>query len=82
VLALNAKRAAASVSQEEAEWLLRINSRLPEDVQRRYDELMAQRDAEMLDAEAHEDLFRLTQHVEASEWRGSRRYRSSLPVAV
>jgi hypothetical protein len=44
--------------------------------------LMAQRDAEMLDAEAHEDLFRLTQHVEASEWRGSRRYRSSLPVAV
>lgn len=33
VLALNAKRTAASVTQEEAELLWHINARLPEDVQ-------------------------------------------------
>ena len=65
VLALKAKRTAASVTQDEAELLLRINSRLPDDVQRRYDELMAQRDAAALDAEALAELLRLTKHVEA-----------------
>ena len=65
VLALNAKRTAPSVTQEEAELLLRINSRLPEDVQRRYDELIATREAETLDVAAHAELLRLTKHVEA-----------------
>jgi hypothetical protein len=65
VLALNAKRTAPSVTQEEAELLLHINSRLPEDVQRRYDELIVKRDAETLDDEEHEELLRLTQQVEA-----------------
>ena len=65
VLALNAKRTASSVTQEEAELLLHINSRLPEEVQRRYDELIAKRDAETLDDEEHEELLRLTQQVEA-----------------
>ena len=48
ILALSAKRTAPSVTQEEAELLLHINSRLPEDVRRRYDELIAKRDAETL----------------------------------
>jgi hypothetical protein len=65
VLALNAKRTAPSVTQEEAELLLHINARLPEDVQRRYDELIAKRDAEALSDEKHEELLRLTQQVEA-----------------
>jgi hypothetical protein len=65
VLALNAKRTAPSVTQEEAELLLHINARLPEDVERRYDELIAKRDAETLDHEEHAELLRLTQQVEA-----------------
>jgi hypothetical protein len=65
VLALNAKRMAPSVTQEEAELLLRINGRLPEDVQRRYAELIARRDAETLGDEEHQELLRLTKQVEA-----------------
>ena len=65
VLALNAKRMASSVTQEEAELLLRINSRLPEDVQRRHAELIAKRDAETLGDEEHKELLRLTKQVEA-----------------
>jgi len=65
VLALNAKRMASSVTQEEAELLLRINDRLPEDVQRRYAELIAKRDAETLGDEEHQELLRLTKQVEA-----------------
>jgi hypothetical protein len=65
VLALNAKRTAPSVTQEETELLLRINARLPEDVQRRYAGLIAKRDAETLGDEEHEELLRLTKQVEA-----------------
>jgi hypothetical protein len=65
VLALNAKRTAPSVTQEEAELLGHINSRLSEDVQRRYDELMAKRDAETLGDTEHEELLQLTKQAEA-----------------
>ncbi len=64
VLALNAKRTAPSVTQEEAELLLNINNHLPEDVQRRYDKLIAKRDTETLGDEEHKELLRLTQQVE------------------
>jgi hypothetical protein len=65
VLALNAKRMAPSVTQEEAALLLHINSPLPEDIQRRFDELIGKRDAETLDVEEYAELLRLTQQVEA-----------------
>ena len=65
VMALNAKRTAPNVTPEEAELLLRINGRLPDDVQWRYDELIAKRDAETLGDEEHEELLRLTTKVEA-----------------
>src|SRR5918996_1427049 len=65
VLALNAKRTAPSVTQEEAELLGHINSRLPEDVQRRYDELMAKRDAETLGDTEHAELLQLTKQAES-----------------
>jgi hypothetical protein len=42
-----------------------INGRLPEDVQRRYDELIAKRDAETLSDAEHAELLRLTKQVEA-----------------
>jgi fructose-1-phosphate kinase PfkB-like protein len=65
ILALNAKRTAPSVAQAEAELLVHINGRLPEDVQRRYDELIAKRDAETLSDAEHAELLRLTEQVEA-----------------
>ena len=65
VLALNAKRTAPSVTQEEAELLLYINSRLPEDVLRRYDELLAKRDTETLSDADYAELLQLTKQVEA-----------------
>ncbi len=65
MLALNAKRTAPSVTHGEAALLVHINGRLPEDVQRRYDELIAKRDAETLGDAEHEELLRLTKQVEA-----------------
>ena len=65
ILALNAKRTAPSVTRAESELLARINSHLPEDVQRRYDELIAKRDAETLTDAEHEKLLQLTKQVEA-----------------
>jgi hypothetical protein len=65
MLALSAKRTAPSVTQEEAELLLRINSRLPENIQQRYDELIAKRDAETLSKEERTELLCLTQQAEA-----------------
>ena len=67
VLALNAKRMAPSVTQEEAALLRHINRPLPEDVQQRFDELIGKRDAETLDAEEYAELLRLTPQVEAFE---------------
>jgi len=58
MLALSAKRMAPSITQEEAELLLHINSRLPEDVQQCYDELIAKRDAETLSDEEYTELLR------------------------
>jgi len=65
MLALTAKRTAPSVTQEEADLLLHINHRLPEEVQRRYTELMAKRDAETLSDTEYTELLRLTKQVEA-----------------
>jgi hypothetical protein len=65
MLALNAKRTASNVTQEETELLLHINRRLPEDVQRHYDALIAKREAETLRDAEYTELLRLTKQVEA-----------------
>jgi hypothetical protein len=65
ILALNAKRTAPSLPYEEAELLLRINRRLPEDIERRYNALLVKRDAEILSEEEYAELLQCTQQVEA-----------------
>ena len=65
VLAISARRAASSVSQDEAQCLLRISQRLPIKLQQRYDELIAKRDAETLTAEEPAELLQLSQQAEA-----------------
>lgn len=65
ILALNAKRTAPSLPHEEAELLLRINGRLPEDLERRYNALLVKRDAETLSEAEYAKLLQYTQQVEA-----------------
>ena len=67
VLALSAKRAAPYVPQAEAQLFTYINRPIPDDIQRRYDELIAQREAETLNDAEYEELLQLTKQVEAFE---------------
>jgi len=65
LLALNAKRAAPSITQTEAELLARINRRLPSNILQRYHALIAKRDAEMLSDAGHRERLQFTERVEA-----------------
>ena len=65
VLALQARRHARPLPNQEAELLLIINRRLPQEVQARYDELRATRDAETLSPDEHEALLQLTKEAES-----------------
>ena len=69
VLVIRAQRKAPHLPQAEAELLVAINRSLPADTQRRYDELMAKRRAEVLTPEDHDELLRLTDEVEAHDTR-------------
>ena len=67
VIALWAKRKAPALPQAEAELLLKINQGLPNDLQRRYNELIAKRQAETLTSDENRELLRLTDHAEKLE---------------
>ena len=69
VIALRAKRLAPSLSRAESELLLGINEGVPHDVQMRFNELIAKRQAETLTPDEYEELLKLTQEVENSEVR-------------
>jgi hypothetical protein len=67
VLSLRAERGAPVLPAAESELLLKINRPIPDDLQRRYDELIARRDARTLTPEEHEELLGLTDQVELLE---------------
>ena len=69
VIALRAKRQATSLPRVESELLLKINEGVPFDIQKRYNELTAKRQAEILTPDEYEELLRLTQQVEKLEAR-------------
>jgi len=69
VIALQARRKASSLSKDETELLLKINQGLPLDVQRRFDELVAKRQAETLMPAEHRELLALIEQVEKSDVR-------------
>jgi hypothetical protein len=69
VIALTAQRRAPSLPQVESELLLKINQGVPPDIQKRYNELIAKRQAEILTPDEYEELLRLTQQVEKLEAR-------------
>lgn len=67
VLVLQAQRKAPSLPQAEAQLLLRINQGIPSNIQKRYDELIGKRRAEMLTLTEHSELLRLSEQVENLE---------------
>lgn len=64
---IQAQRKAASIPRSEYELLLKINQKLPNDIQTAYDNLIAKRQAETLNAEEYQELLHLTEKVEKFE---------------
>ncbi|MDE3091823.1 MAG: STAS/SEC14 domain-containing protein [Chloroflexota bacterium] len=69
IIALRAQRQAPGLPHAESELLLKINEGIPSDIQTRYNELIAKRQAEALTPGEYEELLRLTQQVEKLEVR-------------
>lgn len=67
VLSLRAERDASVLSATESELLLKINHPVPDDLQHRYDELIARRDARTLTPDEYSELLRLTDQIELLE---------------
>jgi preprotein translocase subunit SecA len=64
---LLAQRKVASLPQHEAELLLQINQGLPENIQRRYDELRDKLKSETITPEEHQELLTLTDTTEQAD---------------
>ena len=62
---IEASEKAPSLSKEETELLLKINEGLPEEVQLRYNELLAKLAEETITEEEHRELMELMPQVEA-----------------
>jgi hypothetical protein len=67
VMSLQARRKAPCLSAEEAELMLNINQGLSSDMQMRFDELVAKRQAETLTQEEHQELLSLTDEIEKAD---------------
>ena len=70
LMALRAQRQAPRSSSSEADLLPIITQGLPEELGRRYGELVAKRGARTLTPEEHAELLRLNDQVE--QWEGKR----------
>ena len=64
VLALRAQREASHVGSSETALLLRINHVLPADLQRRFDDLVARRQAETITPDELHELIQITDQIE------------------
>ena len=67
VVTLQARRKAPSLPKNESDLLLKINQGLPLDVQKRFDELVAKRQAETLTSYEHQELLDLIDRIEKSD---------------
>lgn len=67
VLLLRAQQERGALPAAEAELLAQINQPVPADLQTRYDELLARRDASTLTPTEQQELLRLTDQVELLE---------------
>ena len=64
VVALRAQREAPHLSQSETRLLLLINQSLPDQTQRRLDELVAKRQAETITPQELQELIQITDQIE------------------
>jgi hypothetical protein len=64
---IQAQRKAPSIPRRESELLLKINQKLPPNIQAAYDNLIAKRRAETLKNEEYNELLHLTEKVEQFE---------------
>jgi len=67
LLTLRARRVAPSLPKEEARLLEKINQGLPPDLQQRYDELTASRQAETMTMAEHQELLALIDRIERAD---------------
>jgi hypothetical protein len=67
VFALHVQRKAPQLPNREFELLFKVNQNIPEDIQIRYDELIAKRQAETLTTEEYQQLLQLTEKIEQFE---------------
>ncbi len=67
VMRMQAKRKAPSLSANETELMLKINQGLSPDMQTRFDELVAKRQAETLTQEDHQELVAFTDQIEKAD---------------
>ncbi|MCP5049493.1 MAG: STAS/SEC14 domain-containing protein [bacterium] len=65
VLSVQAHRRAPALSKDESRLLLKINQGVPADAQKRFNALIASRQAEMLTPDEHDELIRLSDQMEA-----------------
>ena len=66
-IALRAQRRETTLPRPEAELLQKINRGISPDTQKRYDELIAKRQAETLTDDEHRELLELSEQVELLE---------------
>jgi len=67
VIAIQAQRQVPSMSRRESELLLKINQLVPYNIQKRYDELIAKRQAETLTSAEYQELLHMTEQIERLE---------------
>jgi hypothetical protein len=69
ILTLRAERVAPRLPVDEAALLQQINQGLPDDLQARFDALVARRRAEVLTPQEHAELLALTEKIEQMDAR-------------
>lgn len=67
VIALQARRRAPGLSQDESDLLIKINQGLPADVQTRLNELIVKRQVKTLTPDEHDELLHLIAQSEQAE---------------
>ena len=69
VIALQAQRRAPSLPKAESELLLKINQGIPNDLQKKYTELVAKRRTNTISNDEYDELLRMTDEIEKLEAR-------------
>lgn len=64
VIAIQAQKKAVNLPQQEANLLIKINQRIPADIQQCYDDLIEKRDDETLTPAEYNELLELTNQIE------------------